>query len=256
MRTSWAGGEQARPLPCFIPCFSCNAGWIFSICFVRKSILRLKNALESSTFWKCKTTTKKKMVRSTWPVHPHPRPQRWTHTHWGHIFTEPSPSPRSILSPRPPERAPRRSVFPGRTSEEHLLRTTVPPRGGTQTHSLPPKFKLVWSNVNPSQSACELNPNVNPAIADQRVEAPRLYDGTTRFNTSTTDRTAQDSHNRLDGSRPPQQTGSPPPTKGYRAGQRNEQFFTCDIEERVEGREGLNYLIQTAIIVFSKRDWL
>lgn len=50
---TWCSREQCtstQGLPCFMACFSCRAGWIFSICFVRKSILRLKNAFESSTF--------------------------------------------------------------------------------------------------------------------------------------------------------------------------------------------------------------
>lgn len=32
-------------------CFSCSAGWIFSICLVRKSIFRLKNSRASSAVW-------------------------------------------------------------------------------------------------------------------------------------------------------------------------------------------------------------
>lgn len=40
--------EGASCLPCFMACFSCSAGWIFSICFVRKSIFRLKKSRASS----------------------------------------------------------------------------------------------------------------------------------------------------------------------------------------------------------------
>lgn len=37
--------------PCFMACFSCRAGWIFSICRVRNSIFRLKNSRASSADW-------------------------------------------------------------------------------------------------------------------------------------------------------------------------------------------------------------
>lgn len=43
-------------LPCFMACFSCRAGWIFSICLVRKSIFLLKKSLASSAV--CKVTGK------------------------------------------------------------------------------------------------------------------------------------------------------------------------------------------------------
>lgn len=47
-----SANRQYWALPCFMPCFSCRAGWIFSICFVRKSIFLLKKALASSAVWR------------------------------------------------------------------------------------------------------------------------------------------------------------------------------------------------------------
>lgn len=107
--------------PCFMACFSWRAGWTFSICFVRKSILRLKNAFESSTFYKGRSTQKQKLI---------------VHSDQFHIITYKSeqkvkdeilygiwrdkcvPFQHSSRSRHPLKHVPRHLIFQVRTSEK------------------------------------------------------------------------------------------------------------------------------------------
>lgn len=52
IRVSLQKRYPRQNLPCFMACFSCSAGWIFSICLVRKSIFLLKKSLASSAVCK------------------------------------------------------------------------------------------------------------------------------------------------------------------------------------------------------------
>ena len=94
----------------------------------------------------------------------------------------------------------------------------------------------------------------NPPILDQSVQTPHLsmvrHQETGPVQICTTDWTGQDFHTRLDKRTTTDWIST---TKGYRAGQRNEQFFSCDFIEKRKERERFSTFIQTAIIVLTKR---